>query len=160
MQICVQMYPLLLASHSFVRWFVLIALLWAIFRACRGWFGHRPYTRLDDVAKYIAVAVVHVQFIMGLLLYLISPIVSYFFHDFSRAIHQTETRFFGMEHSTMMLIAVTVISVGAMQVKGKGMDKAKFRAMAIWFSVGLLLILTSIPWAFSPFTSRPYFRLF
>ncbi|WP_192910105.1 hypothetical protein [Mucilaginibacter ginsenosidivorax] len=32
--------------------------------------------------------------------------------------------------------------------------------MAIWIIVALVVILSSIPWSFSPLISRPNFRLF
>lgn len=60
----------------------------------------------------------------------------------------------------MMLIGIIVISTGAKKVKQKQTDTEKFKAMAIWFTIGLLIILSSIPWEFSPLVSRPYFRGF
>jgi hypothetical protein len=42
--------------------------------------------------------------------------------------------------------------------KRKPGDREKFKTMAIWFSIALFIIFLSIPWPFSPFTSRPYLR--
>jgi hypothetical protein len=71
-----------------------------------------------------------------------------------------EIRFFGMEHITMMTIAVTIITIGASKAKRKSTDLDKFRTQAIWFTIGLLVILSSIPWAFSPLVHRPWLRGF
>ena len=60
----------------------------------------------------------------------------------------------------MMLIAITVITLGSVKAKRKNTDRDKFKTMAIWFTVGLLLILMSIPWGFPPLVSRPYLRGF
>ena len=79
---------------------------------------------------------------------------------FKEAVHERQLRFFGMEHITMMLIAITVITVGSIRAKRKSTDHDKFKTMALWFSVGLLLILMSIPWGFPPLVDRPYFRGF
>ena len=65
-----------------------------------------------------------------------------------------------MEHVTMMVIAVAVITIGSMSAKRKETDKEKFKTIAIWYTIGLVIIFLSIPWAFSPFTSRPYLRGF
>ncbi|GAB3173592.1 hypothetical protein GCM10027291_30180 [Telluribacter humicola] len=97
---------------------------------------------------------------LGLGLYFISPIIDYFLHNFWDAIHQREIRFFGMEHSSMMIAAVVVITIGSAKAKRRQTDAEKFRTMAIWFAIGLFIILTSIPWSFSPLTSRPNFRAF
>jgi hypothetical protein len=154
------MYPILLASHSLIRWLVLASLLYAIIRASRGWLSKRNFTAVDDSVRHWTATIVHIQFLLGLGLYLVSPIVDYFLHHFQDAVHQRELRFFGMEHSVMMFLAVTVISIGSGKAKRETKDAEKFKIMAIWFAVGLLIILTSVPWPFSPFTSRPYFRPF
>ncbi|MBT30374.1 MAG: hypothetical protein CMO01_12005 [Thalassobius sp.] len=154
------MYQFLLASHSFVRWLVLISLLFALFRAYRGWLNKLAFSQFDNSLRHITATIAHFQLILGLWLYFISPIISYFYSNFSTAVHQREMRFFGMEHITVMLVAIVVITIGSAKAKRKPDDTAKFKTMAIWFSIGLFLILTSIPWEFSPLTSRPSFRSF
>lgn len=154
------MYPVLLASHSLVRWLVLVSLLYAIIRAYQGWRSKGKFTAMDNSVRHWTATIVHIQFLLGVGLYFISPIVDYFLHHFQDALHQREIRFFGMEHSVMMFLAVAVISIGSGKAKREIKDAGKFKIMAIWFAVGLLIILSSVPWPFSPFTSRPYFRPF
>ncbi|MDD2950909.1 MAG: hypothetical protein PHU29_08990, partial [Sulfuricurvum sp.] len=61
-------------------------------------------------------------------------------------------------HSFTMLIAILLITVGSALAKRKTSDREKFKTIAIWFTIALLLILAAIPWEFSPLVSRPYFR--
>lgn len=154
------MYYLLLSTHSLFRWLVLICLLYAIFSAYKGWLENKPFTKYQNNIRYISVTIAHTQLTLGLWLYFISPITNYFMHNYKQAVKLREIRFFGMEHSLMMIIAVTIITIGSAKTKLKKTDKEKFKTMAIWFTIGLLVILTSIPWKFSPLTSRPYFRTF
>lgn len=154
------MYPFLLALHSLIRWFVLAGLLFAIYRSYRGWLGNKPFTKTDHITRVAAATTAHVQLVVGLWLYFISPVVNYFLHNFGQAVHIRQIRFFGMEHVTMMLIAITLITIGSAKAKRKTSDDAKFRTMAIWFTIALVIIFTSIPWSFSPLTSRPLFRPF
>ena len=154
------MYTPLLALHSLTRWLILISLLFTIYRAYRGWSLNKPFSKLDNTVKYITVTIAHIQLIFGLWLYFISPIVHYFLYNFNTAVHQRQIRFFGMEHITVMLISIVLITIGSAKAKREITDKEKFRTIAIWFSIALFLILTSIPWAFSPLISRPYFRPF
>ena len=154
------MYPALLALHSLVRWLVLAGLLSAIYRAYKGWFSKKKFTPFDNSLRRWTAAAVHVQLIIGLWLYFISPFAVYFLDNFPASVHQREFRFFGMEHSLMMLTAIVIITIGSVKAKRGRTDTEKFKTMAVWFSIGLFIILTSIPWAFSPFTSRPYFRPF
>jgi len=154
------MYLILLALHSLLRWFVLLSLLFAIYRAFRGWFFNKTHTGLDDNSRVTATIAAHIQLVIGLWLYFISPIVSYFLHNFKDAVHERQIRFFGMEHITMMLAAIILITIGSAKAKRKVADKEKFKTMAIWFTIALLLILSSIPWSFSPLISRPMIRPF
>lgn len=154
------MYLILLPLHSLIRWFVLLSLLFAIYRGFRGWLFNKTYAQVDDISRAAASIAAHIQLIIGLWLYFVSPIVSYFLHNFKDAIHERQIRFFGMEHITMMGIAIILISIGSAKAKGKTTDQEKFKTIAIWFTVALLLILSSIPWSFSPLISRPMFRAF
>ncbi|TCC99884.1 hypothetical protein [Pedobacter psychroterrae] len=154
------MYQILLPLHGLFRWLVLIFLIIAVFRAYRGRFKKIPFLSIDHTIRIITVKVVQIQFCIGIVLYTISPLVRYFLHNFNEAVHLREIRFFGMEHITMMSIAVAVITIGSDKVSKATDDQQKYKVMAIWFTVGLLLILTSIPWSFSPLTSRPNFRMF
>jgi hypothetical protein len=154
------MYSFLLVLHSLFRWAVLMNLLIAIYRAYQGWLTDRPFTKVDNLLRHTTATVLHIQLSLGMCLYFISPIVDYFLHNFSEAVHMREIRFFGMEHITMMVIAVVLVTMGSIVAKRRTTDQQKFKTMAIWFTVGFVIILTSIPWKFSPFTSRPYFRTF
>ncbi len=154
------MYPALLATHSLFRWFVLASLLFALYRAYWGWLTNQSFSKFDNTVRHTTATIAHIQLILGLWLYFISPIVDYFLHHFKAAIHQREHRFFGMEHSLMMFIGIVVITIGSMKAKRQPADKQKFKTIAIWFTIALLIILSSIPWTFSPLVSRPYFRGF
>lgn len=154
------MYNTVLTLHSLVRWLVLISLLIAIYRAFYGWFSQKTFSKFDGTVRLITATTAHIQFGLGLCLYFISPIIDYFLHNYKSAVKVDGIRFFGMEHSLMMLIAIILISIGSVKAKNKSNDKEKFKAMAIWFSLGLLIILISIPWPFSPLASRPFFRAF
>ncbi len=154
------MYVTLLALHSLFRWLVLISMLYAIFRAYRGWLGHKAFTKHDNVARSAAAAIAHVQLVLGLWLYIISPVVRYFLGNLSEGMHNRQIRFFGMEHITMMLLGITVVTIGSAKARRKPTGEQKFKTMAIWFTIALLIILSSVPWQFSPLISRPYFRSF
>lgn len=153
-------YTLLLAIHSFFRWIVLTGLLLALVQAYRGWLAEKPYTAFQNTIRHTTATIAHIQLLLGLSLYFISPLVKYFLQNFKEAVHDREIRFFGMEHSLMMVLAVTIITIGSVLAKRKTNDKEKFKTQAIWFTIALLVILSNIPWPFSPLVNRPYLRGF
>jgi len=154
------MFPTLLILHSILRWFILISLVISLFFAYRGWLKKKPFTKFDNYLRIITVSFVHIQLIIGAWLYWISPIVDYFLNNFNEAVHMTQTRFFGMEHITMMVLAVSFITIGSSTARRTKDSQKKFKAIAIWYTIAFIFIFTSIPWPFSPFTTRPYIRFF
>lgn len=154
-------FSLLLIIHSLLRWFVLISILYAIYRAYKGLRNRASFTKADNAARVLSLTFTHIQVVIGLALYFSSPLVSYFHHNFSNAAaHHGDSGFFGMNHIFLMIVAATILTIGSAKTKRRTDDRKKFKAMLVWFSITLLIIFIAIPWPFSPFTSRPYFRPF
>lgn len=153
-------HSILLVLHSLLRWFVLISLIYATYQACKGWLSTMPYTPRDKKIRTITVIIVHIQLLVGLALYAVSPVIHNLFGNFGEAVQQSSVRFYGMEHSILMILAVVFITIGSVKTKRHSNDIKKFKSTAIWFTIGLLIILVSIPWPFSPFDARPWFRIF
>jgi hypothetical protein len=153
------MYYLLLAIHSFWRWAVLGSLIYTIYTSYQGWFGSKAYTSFDNKVRHWTATVAQIQLVLGLCLYFISPLTDYFRHHYHVAVHDREIRFFGMEHSTMMILGIMVITISSMLSKRQTTDSGRFKIVAIGYTLALLIILSSVPWPFSPLVSRPYLRM-
>ena len=151
-------YHLLLIGHSYNRWLVLVALIsllgTALYQRKRDISFHQ---RIPFLQKLVLVSI-DIQLTLGLLLYYYSPIPSYFWNNLPETIKEREIRFFGLEHIFVMLIAAFVIHWGLFKSKNKPSNSEKYKSLIIWATLGLLLILSSIPWSFSPLISRPLFR--
>ena len=152
------MYTPLLLLHSFTRWGVLLSLVYAIFRAYRGYTLKSPFTKRETAVRYWTVTIAHIQFVIGMVLYFQSPVIHYFHNHFSEAVQGTNTAFFGIFHPLLMLTAIAVLTIGASLAKRSPSDPGKFKTLLLWFSAALLLLFISIPWPFSPFATRPFFR--
>lgn len=152
------MYPTLLVLHSFSRWLVLLSLTTALLRAYTALKkGHR-FTGVDQRLLQATLRIVQWQGLLGLGLYAKSPLVHYFWS--AGAIHEREIRFFGLEHITVMLVAVGLVTVGASKARQRPRAAEKFNTLLRWWGWALLLMLSSIPWAFSPLISRPWLRCY
>lgn len=154
------MYSFLLFFHSLFRWLVLAGLLSGIFRAYRGYYTGSVFTKTDNALRHWTATVAHIQLMIGFSLYFTSPIISYFFGHFNEAIHLLDMSFFGIIHISVMFTAIVLITIGSALSKRRSSDRAKFKTMLLWFCIALLLIFIAIPWPFSPFANRPYFRVF
>lgn len=152
------MYQTLLFCHSILRWLVLGSLLYSIFRAYKGYSTNSIFTKADNSVRHWTATIAHIQLVFGILIYIQSPIVKYFWKNFKEGIQNTEIVFFGLLHIFLMLSAIVLITTGSALAKRKVNDTDKFKTMFVWFSIALIVIFIAIPWPFSPLANRPYFR--
>lgn len=152
------MYSIILFLHSIFRWLVLFSLVYAIFRAYKGYKSKSNFSRLDNKARHWTATITHIQLTIGVLIYLKSPIVKHFFSDFKNSISNWELTFFGLFHFVLMISAIVIITIGSAKAKREKSDFEKFKTMLVYFSIALFIIFIAIPWPFSPFVNRPYLR--
>lgn len=152
------MYPTLLLIHSWSRWLVLVFGLIAIFRAFSGWQNRSPFTGADNGMGASFVGSMHLQLLLGLILYFISPVGAKAFETAGGAVMKDATgRFFAMEHLVGMLLAVIVAQVGRVLSKKATDPVLKHKKAFVWFAVALAIVLLMIPWGiWNP--ERPLFR--
>lgn len=151
------LYTILLPIHSIVRWLLIIAVVAAVARAFMGWLGKKAWTRTDDKIGLAFTSLMDLQLLIGLILYVISPILQTAFQNFGGAMSNAQLRFFAVEHILMMVIAVVFAHVGRALSKKASSDLLKHRRAAIWFGLALLVILVAIPWPFTA-AARPWIR--
>lgn len=134
--------------HGTLRWVVLILLVLSIVKAFSGISSGRSFGAGDQKRGMFTMISLHVQLLLGFILYFGKGWSSLLGNPDAMA--NTVMRFFSMEHMATMLIAVVVGTLGHSLSKRASDDRTKFRRQAIWFTVSLLLILSSIPWPFRP----------
>ena len=142
------MYQGLLHTHSLLRWFLLIALIGAVVLAISGLMGKKGYNSTTDKFRKFTVIFAHIQLLIGLVLYFISPMVQQVLSDMKAAMASKSLRFVTVEHTLMMLIAIVLITIGSAKAKRQTDDSQKYKKLAIWFGIALVLILAAIPWPF------------
>ena len=143
-------YNILVRAHSGLRWVVLILLLAAIVTAFRKWQGRDEYTPGNNKLYLFTLIATHTQFLIGLILYFISPKVPLFDSgiDMGTIMKTALYRFYTIEHMIGMLIAVVLITIGRSKSRRISGPVQKHRTVFIFFGLGLLVILISIPWPF------------
>ena len=139
------MYSMLKHAHSGLRWAVLLLLLVAIINALSKWRGGKQFADGDRKIALFTMISAHVQLILGLILYFfLSPAVQ--FNENTMA--DKVLRFYSVEHLTIMLLAIAVITIGYSKAKKKLESAQKFRSVFVYYLIGLILILAGIPWPF------------
>lgn len=152
------MYQTLIFYHNLMRWLVLASLLFALYRAYKGYFSKSAFSKVDNTVRHWAATIAHIQLIIGMILYFQSPLVQYFLDNFKTGVGNFDITFFGLIHGALMWISIALITIGSAAARRKENDAEKFKTMMIWFTAALVIIFIAIPWPFSPFANRPYFR--
>ena len=128
----------LVHAHSGLRYVVLALLIAAVGIAYSKW----QQNDVNDSKIYTyALIACHIQLLLGIVLYMMSPKV-----DFSM-MGEKLYRFFTVEHSLMMLIAIILITLGRVRSR-KVPVEGRHRTILFFYAMGLVLILVSIPWPF------------
>lgn len=142
------MYPFILGLHNIVRWIVLIAGVWAVILAWRGWLGRRQWTATEGRATRVFLGVLDLQFTIGLVLYVVfSPLTRQGFRDVGAAMRDAPIRYFLLEHPLIMLLAIAAAHIGASQIRRAGSDAERFQRASIWLGLSLAALAGFIPWA-------------
>jgi membrane protein DedA with SNARE-associated domain len=86
--------------------------------------------------------------VVGLVMYFMSPWFSALTNNAKEVMANPQARFFAVEHISMMIIAIALITVGYSRAKRQEDDKRKSKTILIFYGIGLVLIFAMIPWPF------------
>jgi hypothetical protein len=137
-----RMYSGLVHAHSGLRWIALLLLVAAVATAFSRWQSRADFTESNRKLYLFTLVSVHIQLVLGLVLYFMSPKVD------TGMISDKLYRFYTIEHLVGMLIAIALVTVGYSRSKRQRVAVNKHKTVAIFMGLGLLLILASIPWPF------------
>lgn len=141
------MYESVLGLHSYLAYAVLVFLLLASLNAFMGLSAKRAFTPKDRQIAMIALVFSHVQFVLGLLLIFVSPAMEAAQAGGMGAVMKDSyLRLLLIEHPLVNLIALTIITIGWSKHKRALEDSRKFKNIAFLYGIGLLLLLSRIPY--------------
>ena len=140
------MYPLIVGTHNLLRWVVVILAIYALVRVYMGWLGKKEFTETDRKALSFYSIGLDIQVLLGLVLYFMGGWYNVFGNMGAAS---GEVRFFGVEHITMMLIAVVLAHLGVVMSKRATTPAGKFKRAAIYVTLSVLAVLAGIPWQYS-----------
>ena len=141
------MYSIFLSIHSWLRWLVIILLVVVLFKFILSLFQKKPYTKIDRILSSALLGSVHLQFLLGLILYFgLSPIVQAGLANFKGAMKNTTLRYWTVEHFFSMFVFVILIQVGFSLSKRAVGGPKKHRLLLIFGGLAFILLMASIPW--------------
>lgn len=135
-------YEIIQKAHSGWAYLVIALLLIAVINALIGLSSKKEFTGKDRKIALFALIFTHIQLVFGFIIYFISPRGLEVLGEMKDA----TARLTSLEHPLINIIAIILITIGWSRHKKLGTSNAKFKSFAIFYTIGLVLILSRIPY--------------
>ena len=145
--------------HNFLRWVILILLVFSIIKSYTGWQQKKLFSPGDKKIWLFTMIAAHITLLIGLYQWLfgrygiISPGIPEGVHLMKDKFY----RFFLVEHPTGMIISIVLITLAHGMAKKAVSDETKYKKAFWYFTIALLVILITVPWPFREIVGRPIF---
>jgi len=137
------MYTFIQKFHSGWAYLAIVLLVFAVVNSFIGKTSRKEFTAKDRKIALFALIGVHLQLLVGFILYFVSPLGAASFGQMS----DKALRLTSLEHPLINIIAIVLITIGWSKHKKAIESAAKFKSIALFYAIGLVLILSRIPWS-------------
>jgi len=137
------MYTIIQKIHSGWAYLALLLLLITVINALIGIFSKKEFTSKDRKIALFGLIAAHIQLVFGLIVYFVSPLGFAAFGQMSDKM----LRLTSLEHPAINIVAIVLITIGWSKHKKTTESGAKFKSIAVFYGLGLVLILSRIPWS-------------
>lgn len=132
--------------HSYWAYLVVIILIAAVINALIGYAGKKEYSAKDFRVSLFTLIVSHIQLLLGLILYFVSPRFSDWSELGGKVMSDSVSRLYLVEHPLINIIAIVLITIGYSKHKKKLTSSPKFKTILIFYTLALICFLSRIPW--------------
>ena len=138
----------LIFLHSYLAYAVLLVLVLAFVNALKGWGTRKEMFSLDKDFRLSLFALIlsHIQLLLGLGVYFTSAKGLNAIQELGMGGLNSAARLLAVEHPFINILAIVFITIGWSKHKKVMSATSKFKRIAIFYGIGLLLILSRIPW--------------
>jgi hypothetical protein len=136
------MYEFIQKFHSYWAYIALLLLVVAVINALVGMVSKKEFTAKDRKISILGLIGTHTQLLIGLILYFVSPLGFGSLGQMSDKL----LRLTSLEHPLINIIAITLITIGWSKHKNLTTSESKFKTFSIFYGLGLVLILSRLPW--------------
>lgn len=139
--------------HSLLRYFILLFAVIVVVQCIVGFMGKKTFKKSNKQSALMLLICCDLQLVLGLILYYSQGWVSRL--SDSGLMADTYKRFWAVEHSVGMIVAIILVHLGYATSKKNMDDDRKFKRMFWFIFIALLIIVATIPWEGKPLVGRP-----
>ena len=136
----------ILSLHSTLAYAALAGLILAVINAILGVTSKSLFKPKDRSISLVALILCHVQLLIGLLLYFVSDKFEQWSLLGMKIMKNSELRQLLVEHPITNIIAIVLITIGWSKHKREESNNGKFKKIALFYLLGLVLLLAMIPY--------------
>ncbi|MRX62968.1 hypothetical protein [Maribacter luteus] len=141
-------YQWVLQLHSYLAYVALAVLFLAVANAIIGLVSNKMFLPQKDFRiSLFALILCHLQLLVGLILFFVSPSGLNAIQSLGMGGMNSAARLLAVEHPFINIIALVLITIGWSRHKKFMEGNKKFKSIAIFYGLGLVLILSRIPWS-------------
>ena len=140
------MYSTIQFVHSIWAYLVLGILVITTINSLAKFFGKKEYGAKDMRLALFTLITMHLQLLIGLVLFFVSPNGLNAITTNGMGGLSSAARKLAVEHPTLMIIAIILVTIGYSKHKKQRLSTPKFKKLAIFYTLALIAVLAMIPW--------------
>ena len=138
------MYPIVRNLHSITAYLLVASTIFVILLSIIQSLRRKPFQKSHLKYALICMTLSHIQLIIGIALYFLSPLG---FRSISKmGMKISYTRLYFLEHPMMMIIGIILLTIGYSRAKRLRKDSKRYNTLIVFYLIGLIMILSRIPW--------------
>lgn len=139
---------ILVVVHNLLRWILLPVIVFVLYRSYLGWLTNKTFEKLDNALGGVMIGLAHAQLVIGLIIYFTSD-RGFKLLSTPGVMKDAISRMYALEHPLTMIIGIVLLQLGRTFSKKAKNDTARFKTVAIFTTVAIVLILSrQINWNF------------
>lgn len=139
------MYISIKETHNIMGMAVLFLLLIIFIAILIAALSKKPFGKFSKIASLIGLIFIHIQVIVGMALYFLSPLGMSNFSG--ESMKHGISRFYIVEHPIGMILAAVLITIGYRRAKNiKRTNANRHLQILIFYGISLAIIAYLIPW--------------
>jgi uncharacterized membrane protein len=142
------MYEIIQKAHSGWAYVAFLLLLIAVINSIIGLVSKKEYSEKDKKIGLYALGAIHTQAVIGFIIYFVSPngFLNIVNLGMGEVMKNADLRLTVVEHPFVNILGIVLMTIGWVKHKKRTSSESKFKTVTIYYGLGLLLILSRIPW--------------
>jgi len=140
--------------HSILRYLILLFAVIVVGQSLVGMMGKKLFKKGNKTTALVLLICCDIQLLLGLLLYYFKVYAAGMLSS-SDVMKDPYKRFYAVEHSVAMIVAIILVHIGYTVTKKNMDDDRKFKRMFWFIFIALVIFVAMIPWEGKQVVGRP-----